>query len=159
MSNQVIVGIIFAVAVIVLCILKPNAGRIFLGFFYIVMAIGVNLILGITNPQSYIQMGMESPVTFYRELFSNIVAPNPMLFVLLVAAFQIVMGLLILYKQMYVKAGLIGTILFILAITPFGVHQLPWLGLPLAQIYLLTKRFDKTFLEMLRTKHRNTAPQ
>jgi multisubunit Na+/H+ antiporter MnhB subunit len=33
---------LFVLAVVILCLIKPNAGRIFLGLFFLVMAIGVN---------------------------------------------------------------------------------------------------------------------
>ena len=39
----IIVSTIFVLAVVVLCPAKPNAGRIFLGLFFLVMAIGVNI--------------------------------------------------------------------------------------------------------------------
>lgn len=79
---------------------------------------------------------------------------NPALLVLPIAAFQIAMALLILSKQRYVKVGLMGTMVFVIAITPLGTIQLPWLGMVLAQGYLLTKEFDTTFLEIVRSKLR-----
>jgi len=99
-------------------------------------------------------MGTGALIPLYKELFSQIMALNPILFVLLIAAFQIAMGLFILGKQRYVKIGLIGTIIFVIAITPLGIQQFPWLALPLVQGYLPTKEFDKTFLEIMRSKPR-----
>ena len=151
MIDPIIVSMIVALAMAVLCLAKPNAGRIFLGFFYLAMA-GINVILALSSPQSYIEMGENSLIPLYRELFLQVVALNPALFVLPIAAFQIAMGLLILGKQRYVKVGLIGTIIFMIAITPLGIIQLPWLGMVLVQAFLLTKEFDKTFLEILRSK-------
>ena len=152
--NYIIIGVILVLPVVILCLVRPNAGRIFLGFFYLAMGIGVNLPLGLTNPQMYVEMGKDALIPLYRELFVQVVALNPALFVLPIAAFQIAMGLLILNKQRYVKIGLIGTIIFVIAITPLGIHQLPWLGLPLVQAFLLRKEFDRTFLEVLRSKLR-----
>lgn len=37
-----IVSAIFVVLVVALCIAKPNAGRVFLSFFFLAMALGVN---------------------------------------------------------------------------------------------------------------------
>ena len=154
MLNPVTVSVIFVLAVIVLCLAKPGVGRIFLGFFYLAMAIGVNIVTVLTNPQSYVEMGKDSFIPLYRELFTRVVTLNPALFVLPITAFQIAMALLILSKQHYVKIGLIGTMVFVIAITPLGTIQLPWLGMVLAQAYLLTKEFDTTFLEIVRSRLR-----
>jgi hypothetical protein len=118
------------------------------------MGLGVNLVLGLTNPQGYLEMGKGAFFPFYRNLFSQIISLNPMIFILLIAAFQITMGLLILYKRRAVKIGLIGTMVLVIAITPLGIHQIPWLGLPLVQAYLLTKDFNKSFVEIIRSKIR-----
>jgi hypothetical protein len=36
--------------VLILCVLRPNAERIFLGLFFLVMAIGVNVVLVFVAP-------------------------------------------------------------------------------------------------------------
>lgn len=149
MDEKMLYSIGFVLLVILLCIIKPNAGRIFLGIFYLVMAIGINMVNAITNPQSTLQMGEDSLFGFYRTFFSEVVSKAPVLFILIVALFQITMGLLILNKHQKVKLGLIGTSIFLLLITPFGNIQLPWLGIAAIQLYLLGKDFDKTFPEII----------
>ena len=113
------------------------------------MAIGVNLINAVKNPISTVLMGADSFLPFYRTFFSEVVSAAPALFIILVAVFQITMGLLILSKNNNVKAGLTGTSFFLVCITPFGVIQIPWLGIAAVQIYLLRKEFDKSFLEII----------
>ncbi len=154
MINPFTVSVAFVLAVVVFCLAKPNAGRIFLGFFYLAMAIGINIVTVIANPQSYVEMGKDALIPLYRELFVKVIALNPPLFVLPIAAFQIAMAFLILHKGRYVKIGLIGTMIFVIGVTPLGTIQFPWLGLVLAQAFLLTKEFDTTFLEILRSKLR-----
>lgn len=151
MDEKIIWSIGFVLVVMILCYLKPNIGRIFLGFFYIIMALGVNTVLVFTNPQSIVKMGEGSLIGFYRIFFSNVVSLAPIPFILLVAIFEIAMGLLILNKHLKVKFGLIGTIIFLCLITPFGFIQLPWLGIALIQLYLLREDFDKTFIEIIKT--------
>ncbi|MCK9617010.1 MAG: hypothetical protein M0R21_04160 [Lentimicrobiaceae bacterium] len=148
MDEKIIWSIGFVLFVIILCIVKPNIGRIFLGIFYLIMAIGINIVNAITNPQSTVQMGEASLIGFYRIIFSEVVSKIPVLFILAIALFQITMGLLILNKHKYVKYGLIGTSIFLILITPFGYIQIPWLGIAAIQLYLLTKDFDKTFIEI-----------
>lgn len=149
MDEKIIWSIGFVLIVIILCIVKPNIGRIFLGIFYLIMAIGINMVNAITNPQSTVQMGEASHLGFYKTIFSDIVAKAPVFFILLIALFQITMGLLILNKHKNVKLGLIGASIFLFLITPFGYIQIPWLGIAAIQLYLLRKDFDKTFIELI----------
>ena len=149
MDEKIIWSIGFVLVVITLCIVKPNIGRIFLGIFYLIMAIGINLVNAVTNPQSTVLMGEASLIGFYRTIFSDIVSKAPVFFILIIALFQITMGLLILNKHRKVKLGLIGTSIFLILITPFGYIQLPWLGIAAVQLYLLRKDFDKTYIEIM----------
>ncbi|HNW69617.1 MAG TPA: hypothetical protein PKI01_04385 [Bacteroidales bacterium] len=151
MDVKIIWSIVFVVIVMVLCILRPNAGRIFLGIFYLIMAIGINLVNAFIDPQSTVQMGENSLIGFYRTIFTEIVSKAPVVFIILIALFEITMGLLILNKHKKVKFGLIGTTVFLILITPFGYIQLPWLGLAAIQLYLLRKDYDKTLIEIIRT--------
>jgi len=147
-----IVSSVFVLAVIILCFIKPNAGRIFLGLFFLVMAIGVNGSFTFTNPQAYVEYASGALITIYRDLALTIVQLNPMLFGLLLMVFEIVMGLLILYKQKSVRIGLIGTMVFLIGIAPLGLIQFPWLGLIIGEAYLLTKDFDTTILDIIKSK-------
>lgn len=149
MDEKIIWSIGFVLGVVVLSVLKPNAGRIFLGIFYLIMAIGVNAINAFTNPHSTVQMGEESLIPIYRSFFSDVVSAAPALFILIVALFQISFGMMILHKCKNVKLGLLGASIFLVFITPFGVIQLPWLGIAAIQIYLMRKDFDRTFLEIV----------
>jgi hypothetical protein len=137
-------------AVVFLCIIRPNAGRIFLGFFYLLMAIGVNLVNAVKNPLSTVQMGEDSLFSFYRTFFSEVVSLAPSIFIIIVVIFQISMGLLLLGKHKSVKIGLIGASLFLVFITPFGVIQIPWLGIAAVQLYLLRKDFNLSFIDLIR---------
>lgn len=148
MDEKILWSIGFVLVVMIISVLKPNAGRIFLGVFYLIMAVGVNCVNAFTNPQSTVQMGAESLIPFYRTLFNDFVSVAPSFFILIVALFQIIVGLLILNKHKKVKLGLMGASIFLILITPFGVIQLPWLGIAAVQIYLFMKDFDRTFYEL-----------
>jgi hypothetical protein len=76
------------------------------------------------------------------------------LFGLLVAAYEITIALMMLSKGRYVKRGLIGGIVFLIAITPLGVWTLGNPIMALALAYLLTKEYDQSFLEMLHLRTR-----
>ena len=156
MDEKILWSIGFVVIVIILCLLKPNIGRIFLGFFYLIMAIGINIVNAFTDPQPTVQMGKSALIGFYRTIFSDIVSKAPVFYILIVALFQIFLGLLILSKHQRVKIGLIGATTFLVLITPFGVIQLPWLGIAAIQLYLLRYDFDKTFLEVIISSFRKS---
>ena len=142
--------------VLLLCLVRPYAGRIFVGIFFLIMAIGVNVVMVFVDPNSYIGLGADSFIPLYRWVFINLVALAPPLFVLPVAAFEIAIALLMLSKGRYVKWGLIGGIIFLIAITPLGIWTLGNPIMALALAYLLTKEYHRDFLEML---HLRTRPR
>ena len=152
MLIPIIISSVFVLAVVILCFIKPNAGRIFLGLFFLVMAIGVNGSFTFTNPQAYVEYASGALIPIYRDIALTIVQLNPMLFGLLLMVFEIVMGLLILHKQKSVRIGLIGTMVFLIGIAPLGLIQFPWLGLIIGEAYLLTKDFDTAFLDIIKSK-------
>ena len=154
MVTPIIVSSIFILSVVILCLAKPNAGRIFLGLFFLIMAIGVNGSFTFSNPQAYLDYASGALMPFYGELAVTIVKLNPALFGLLVMVFEFAMGLLLLHKHRSVKIGLIGTMAFLVGIAPLSLLQLPWLGLLVAQAHLLTKNFEFTFLEIIQSKLR-----
>ena len=146
MLVPIIISSVFVLGIIALCLTRPNAGRLFLGLFFLVMAIGVNGSFTFTNPQAYVEYTSGALIPLYRDIALMIVELNPVLFGLLLMAFEIAMGLLLLHKGRSVQIGLIGTIVFLIGIAPLSLVQIPWLGLIIGQGYLLTKDFDTTFL-------------
>jgi hypothetical protein len=48
--QQLITFAVFSMLVLLLCLVRPGAGRIFLGIFFLVMAIGVNVVLVLVAP-------------------------------------------------------------------------------------------------------------
>jgi hypothetical protein len=154
MLVPIIVSSVFVLAVVILCRAKPNAGRLFLDLFFLVMAIGVNGSFTFTNLQAYVEYASGALIPLYRYIALAVVELNPVLFGLLLMGFEIAMGLVLLQKQTPVKIGLIGTMVFLIGIAPLSLVQIPWLGLIVSEAYLLTKEFDTTFLEATRSKLR-----
>ena len=141
---------LFSLLVLLLCLVRPGAGRIFMGIFFLVMAIGVNVVLVLVAPNLFVALGTnDAIIPLYRWFFENVVALAPPLFGLLAAAYEITIALMMLSKDKYVKWGLIGGIVFLIGITPLGVWTLanPILALTLA--YLLSREYDRSLLEML----------
>jgi hypothetical protein len=154
MLVPIIVSSVFVLGVVLLCLVKPNAGRIFLGIFFLVMAIGVNGSFTFTNPQGYIDYASDALIPIYRDIALTVLELSPVGFGLLLMAFEIAMGLLLLHKGRSVKIGLVGTMVFLIGIAPLSVLQLPWLGLLVGQVYLLTKEFEISFLGIIQSRLR-----
>jgi hypothetical protein len=155
MLVPMLISSVFVLFVIGLCLIKPNAGRIFLGLFFLVMALGVNGSFTFGNPQAYLDYAEGALIPFYRDLAVGVITLfTPVIFGLLLMTFEIAMGLLLLHKQKSVKLGLIGTIIFLIGIAPLSIVQIPWLGLVIGELYLLRKEFDTSFWEILQAKFR-----
>ena len=148
--EQLITSAVFSSLVLVLCLLRPSAGRIFLGTFFLVMAIGVNVVLAFVAPDQFVALGTEEPlVPLYLWFFENVVALAPPFFGLLAAAYEVTIALMMLSKGRYAKWGLIGGIVFLIGITPLGVWTLANPIMALAMALLLRKEYDRSLPEML----------
>jgi len=159
MTGPVIVGIIYSVTVIILCFLKPTAGRIFLGIFFIIMGLGVNLTFLLTNPTFVFDYGKEAWLSLYQFLTKTIIGLNPPLFGIFLILFEVTTGLFILAKKYLVKIGLIGTMVFVLLLVPTHPEQIVWAISIAGNIFLLTRNFDISLIDMIikrLKKHKNS---
>lgn len=157
MSTPMLVSCLFVLAVVLFCFFRPNAARIFLGFFYLAMALGVNGSFTFGNPQQYVVYAESALIPLYRDIFVAIISLSPFLFGLLLMAFEISMAVLLLNKGKFVRLGLLGTMLFLAGMAPLDWLQLPWLGLIVGEIYLFRQDFERSFLEMVWPKAKKSA--
>ncbi|WP_455834314.1 hypothetical protein [Pseudarthrobacter siccitolerans] len=142
--EQLIPWLIFCAAFLVFSLIRPNSARIFIGIFFIVMALGVNALLSILAPEVFISLGTGEPlIPLYVWLFENVVAVAPAVFGIVAAAGEITVGLLILSRGRRVKLGLMGAIAFLLVITPLGVWTLPNPLMAAGLARLLTKEYPR----------------
>lgn len=154
MAAPIAVGLVFSAVVVVLSLLRPNAGRIFLGIFFLVMGLGVNLTFVLTQPSFVYDYGAGAWLPLYRTLTEGIIGINPTAFGILLIVFEVAMGLLLLSRGVGVKVGLIGTMVFVLALVPIHPAQIAWVGPVVANIYLLTKSFEADVITMIRNRKR-----
>ena len=158
MLTPMIVSSAFVLALVILCIAKPNAGRIFLGFFFLAMALGVNGSFTFGNPQAYLDYAEGALIPLYRDLAVSVVAISPVAFGIVLMAFEIAAGLLLLHKHRSVKLGLIGMTVFVVGISPLNWMQVPWLGMIVAQVHLFRREFDRSLLDIIRRRKRAASP-
>lgn len=154
--EQLIPWSIFCVAVLVLCLLRPHAARIFIGIFFIIMAVAVNALLSIVAPDQFVRLGVDAPlIPFYAWFFDHVVAPAPQIIGILTAAGEIAVGLLILSSGRRVKLGLTGAIVFLIIITPLGIWTLPNPVLAAGLASLLIKDYPRSLVQLIRSRRRN----
>lgn len=152
MLERLLVAALFNLAVLLLCLWRPNWGRVFLGLFFIVMAIGVHVVLVLTAPAAYLGFGATALLPPYQWLFETVVAWNPVLFGLLAAAFELTLAVLMLSKGNYARWGFILSGLFMVGIMPLGYEVLANILLVVALLYLATRWFDRSLWDMLRQR-------
>lgn len=148
--ERLLIWLVFVLAVLALCWFKPNAARIFLGFFFIVMGIGFHIVLILLNPHGYDGFSTTAFLPLYRWAFREIVTYNPLTFAVTAAVFEIAVALLILSSRQYARIGLTAGSVFLLAITPLGIETLPNALLACGLVYLATKEFPISFWELVR---------
>jgi hypothetical protein len=97
-----------------------NAARIFFALWYLGGTL-VHLYAGRFDNGIYRVFGETSLLPFARDLWATLIVPNIALFTLLLAAFELTTGVLILSKGKYVKLGLAMSILFNLYLVQQGL--------------------------------------
>lgn len=133
--------LVFYLLVFALAVWRPNAGRIFLGFFFLAMAWGVNGFFLLTDPAAYAPMGEAFFIPELGVLFTRVVGAHPAFWVSLLIVWETAVGLLLLSRGARVKAGLIMGIIFLVGITPFNQATLANPILALVLQYLISKDF------------------
>lgn len=154
MVGPIVAGVVYSLLVIVLSFFRPNAGRIFLGIFFLAMGIGVNLSFLVRQPTFVYNYGKNAWLPLYRTLSDSIIAPGPIVFGILLVLFEITMGVFLLSRRRWVKAGLIGTSVFVTALVPINIVQGIWALSIVGNIYLLTRSFDTGLLAMVKNRKR-----
>ena len=87
--------------------LPSNAARVFFALWYLFGSL-VHVKFGLTNNHIYERFGRTSLFAASRELWTTVVMPHIAFFALLLAAFEMAVGILLLSKGRYVKIGLSG---------------------------------------------------
>lgn len=141
MLQQTLIWGAVCLGVLGLCLWRPELGRVVLGVFFLVMAVGVNLVFVLVSPEGFVRLGTDAPlVPLYEWFFRRVVAVAPAAFGLLAAAFEITVGVLMIRGGRGADAGLIGAIAFLAVISPLGPWTLPNLIMAAALGVVLWRR-------------------
>lgn len=133
---------------------KANIVRSCFGITYILSSL-INLFFAVSNPEVYRAWADTALLPLYRELMLNISTPLLQLCLITVVVCQVIIGLLVLGKNLFVKFGLFGGMVFHLGITPWGLFNLPNLVFVGVLFWLFKYHYDVTFIEMFRTGFRS----
>ena len=126
MVQQTIVWAAFCLAALGLALWRPRAARRALGIFFIIMAVGINVMFVLTAPDGFVDLGTSAPLLPpYEWVFEHVVARAPAVFGLLVASYEVAIGLLMIKGGQWGSLGLLGGIVFLLVIAPLGPWTVP----------------------------------
>ncbi|HVK39659.1 MAG TPA: hypothetical protein VNA88_14080 [Candidatus Kapabacteria bacterium] len=141
MIEQLLVWLGFTVGFLVYSLFRPNCARIVIGLFFIAMSLGVNLMFVLVDARSFVALGSDSFLPFYRELFETHVAAHPVAFALPAVVFELAIGVMMLFGGRVARFGMIGAVLFLVGIAPLNLATTPNVILAFA-ILLLVLRHD-----------------
>ena len=106
---------------------RPDAGRVVLGLFIIIMAVGVEVVLVLSSPDGLVDLDTTAPLLSPWWVFVHVVAKAPATFSLLVASYGVAIGLMMMKGGRWGSLGLVGGIVLLLIIAPLGPWAVPGL--------------------------------
>jgi hypothetical protein len=109
----------FSFALIFICYKWPKIGKVVWGIIFILAGI-FNMYLGNSNPQKYVEYGQHA-VGLYQKFIYGPFGSYASLFVSLIALGQILVGIFLLMKRTLFLLGILGGIIFLIAISPLGI--------------------------------------
>ncbi len=104
---------------ILICYKWPKIGKVAWGIIFILAGI-FNIYTGISNPEAYVEYG-QNAVGFYQKFIYGIFSSYTSLIVSLTALGQILVGAFLLFKGKPFLLGILGGIIFLVAISPLGL--------------------------------------
>jgi len=126
MAQQTVIWAAFCLVALGLALWRPEAGRLVLGIFFISMAIGVNVVFVLAAPDGFVDLGTSAPLLSpWGWVFAHVVAKAPAVFGLLVASFEVTIGLMMMKGRRWGSLGLVGGIVVLLVIAPLGPWTVP----------------------------------
>lgn len=123
----------------------------------------IHFYLALFAPQTYEVFGHTGLIPGYAAFWQNFIMPHITLFALLLAAFEITVGLLLINKGKWVKIGLVLSVAFNLFLVQMGLasaglsggqdflaNRMPNLIFIALQIPLFWGKYDRSLIEIVR---------
>jgi hypothetical protein len=137
---------------LVLSLLRPNAGRIAYAILFVLVGCGINFTVSFAYPGLMQPWSEAALLPFYRTIMATWLAPLGGLFFFATASYELVVALLLLSRGKWVTLGLLGGILFFLGITPIMVMTLPSVLGAAGLALLLRREYNSSMLDLFRAK-------
>ena len=102
-----------------ICHKRPRIGKTAWGVIFVLAGV-FNLIYGNVKPAAYLGYG-EHALGLYQRFIHGAFSTNTGLFISLIALGQVLVGILLFARGMPFLVGILGGILFLLAIAPLGI--------------------------------------
>ncbi len=157
--NPFTVVIAFAIILASLAYFRPKIGRKVVGIFFLIMALGVNVPILLTDPALFAATGAKAFLPIYRWFFTKILGSIPVPFVIALILFEASVGLMILSKGRAVKLGLIAASLFCLFLTPVGMEEITAPLLIVSFVILMRHEFPEPAFRLRRPIRAATITQ
>lgn len=140
MNHQTIVWGSFCLLALGAALRWPVPTRRFLGGFFIVMGLGVNLVYVLLDPAGFVRIGTDAPMLdVYAWAFSTVVVVAPVVLGLTLAIYEVALGTMMIIGGRPGQWGALAGIAFLIASTPLSTWTLPNLILAAALTVILLK--------------------
>lgn len=106
-------------SLIFVCYKWPKIGKVTWGIIFILAGL-FNIYTAMSNPQAYLIYGSHA-VGLYQKFIDGLFSSYTSLIVSLIASGQILVGIFLLMKRTFFLLGIVGGIIFLIAISPLGI--------------------------------------
>jgi hypothetical protein len=142
--GMVIGSNVVAIALLLVAALGPKVARVL--FIVIFFAAGIfNAYSVITQPEAYVEIYGEVAVfKLYRDFIYGVFSQYTTAFVLAIAVGQLAIGGLLMAKRPLLTLGVIGGVIFLVAIAPLGVGSaFPFSVFVIAALVVMYRRLGR----------------
>ncbi|HVI43401.1 MAG TPA: hypothetical protein VM802_00960 [Chitinophaga sp.] len=118
-SDMSVISNVVSLFILAMAIFRPRISRLLLCMLFTATAV-FSAVMVITHPRVFLVFGDVTPVQMYEQFINGAFRHNIALIVLSLAVCQLLIGLLIARSGKWLKAGLAGATLFMMAMIPLG---------------------------------------
>lgn len=129
----------FSVAALGFAVWRPDAGRLILGLFFILMAAGAGVVFIVASPDALADLDTAAPLLSPWWVFEQVVARAPATFSVLLASYGVATGLMMIKGGRWGRLGLAGGVFLLLVIAPLGPWTVPSLVVAIALAAVLLR--------------------
>jgi hypothetical protein len=111
---------VITLLLIFICYKWPKTGKVVWGILFI-LAGTFNMYTGLSSPESYVNTYGSHAIEAYQKFIYSAFSSYTSLIVSLIASGQILVGIFLFMKRMWFLLGILGGIVFLVAISPLGI--------------------------------------